>query len=192
VVVAVNRAGVAVLTAGLLAVACDEVAKAGPGGVVQASDYLDGVERATWRDNEDTGDLDDSRVLRGETDAEGRMEIRRGQRFADGTAEGSLTWGQEGEDIVLAAWTWGDEGGTEATVLTRDGSIPGDVVDNGEGRCTVASEEGLETYYGRFDYAISSTCEGAAAPDGVYWFAQGVGLVKADTSVFFLDFVSPN
>jgi hypothetical protein len=25
----------------------------------------------------------------------------------------------------------------------------------------------------------------------VYWFAPGVGLVKADTSVFFLDLVSP-
>lgn len=176
----------------LFALACEEVAPAGPGGAVVASDYLEGVESATWRDNEDTGDLDDTTVLRGEVDDAGVMEVRRGKRFVEGEPVGSLTFSSEGEDLVLAAWSWGSDTSAEPTYLARNSSLPGDKIDNGEGSCTLESSEGLETYFGTFDYAISSTCEGAPAPDGVYWFAPGVGLVKADTTAFYLDLVAPH
>lgn len=175
-----------------VAMACDEVAPAGPGGAVVASDYLDGVESATWRDNEDTGDLDDATVLRGQLNDAGVMEVRRGKRFVEGEPVGSFAFSSEGEDLTLSAWTWGGEGSDEPTFLARASSLPGDKIENGAGSCTLESSEGLETYFGTFDFAISSTCEGAPAPDGVYWFAPGVGLVKADTTVFFLDLVSPH
>lgn len=170
---------------------CDEVAAAGPGGAVVAGDFLDGVESATWRDHDDTGDLDDTTVIRGVVNEEGTMELRRGRRFVEGTPVGSFAFAPDGNDLVLEAWSWGDDGSEEPTYLARDSSIPGDRIENGEGSCLLESAEGLETYFGTFDYAISSTCEGASAPDGVYWFAPGVGLVKADTSVFYLDLVSP-
>ena len=157
---------------------CDEVAAAGPGGAVVAGDFLDGVESATT-------------VIRGVVNEEGTMELRRGRRFVEGTPVGSFAFAPDGNDLVLEAWSWGEDGSGEPTYLARDSSIPGDRIENGEGSCLLESAEGLETYFGTFDYAISSTCEGAAAPDGVYWFAPGVGLVKADTSVFFLDLVSP-
>ena len=179
------------LAAGLL-IGCEVDAAAGPGGVVQASDYLEGVSSATWRESEDTGDLDDAAVLRGVVDEAGAMEIRRGQRFADGEPVGSLAFSPDGEDLVLSAWSWGAEGSDEPTYLARDGSFPGDTIESGDGACLLESSQGLETYFGTFDFAISSTCEGAAAPDGVYWFAPGVGLVKAETTVFFLDLVSPH
>ncbi len=183
-----TRAGVALL----FAAGCDGIPLGGAGGVVSASDYLEGVESATWRDNEDTGDLDDTTVLRGVVDDEGVMEVRRGKRFVEGEAVGSFTFSPEGEDLVLAAWSWGSDGSDKPTYFSRDGSLPGEEVKQDEGSCLLESTEALETYFGTFDFAISSTCEGAPAPDGVYWFAPGVGLVKADTTVFFLDLVAPH
>lgn len=182
----------------LLAAACDEDPNAGGGGAFAISEYFAGATAWTWRDpsgDADSGDtavtLDDAALLRAEMGDDGVMEVRRGARFADGTKVGSLTWDPVATDLVLAAWSWGSDGSGDSTFLARNGGLPGETVANLQGSCVADTADGLETYYGTFEYALVCTCTGTHSPDGSYWFAKGFGLVKADTTEFSLDLVAP-
>ena len=175
----------------LLLVGCDGAATSGAGGAFDIAQYFDGAEAWTWRDDGDTGDVDDATVLRAERDADDVITVKRGARFANGDKMGTFTFDLGATDLVLGAWTWDGEGDLDATILAREGALPGDIVTNLKGSCVADSVTDLVTHYGTFDYALRSVCEGTPAPAGTYWFAKGFGLVKADTDRFTLDLVAP-
>ncbi|MBM4392952.1 MAG: hypothetical protein FJ090_17640 [Deltaproteobacteria bacterium] len=172
---------------------CDDPAASGAGGINSTTFLAFDLAAAwTWRDDGDTGlVLDDETLLHGRMDADGRVEVRRGARYALGSVAGLFTWKLDTEDIVLAAWQWGDEGSDTPTVLAVGGSEDGQVASNGEGACTPQRYESLPTSYGEFPDVLACVCVNTAAPDGTYWFAENFGLVKTDTSPFDLDLVAP-
>ncbi|MBM4368951.1 MAG: hypothetical protein FJ102_22235, partial [Deltaproteobacteria bacterium] len=71
----------------LVLLACDDPAATGVGGI-NSSTFLapDLAVAWTWRDDGDTGVvLDDESLLRGRLDEDGRVEVRRGARYASGS-----------------------------------------------------------------------------------------------------------
>lgn len=171
--------------------ACEGTDPVGGGGTFSLAQYFDGAAAWTWRDDGETGDVDDSRVLRGEIDEEGTIEVRRGARFADGEPVGWLRFLMGTTDLVLDSWEWGDAGSSSATILARGGAQSGDIVTNLEGSCVATAADDVETSYGTFPEALASDCRGTPAPDGAWWFAPGFGPVHVETEVITLDLVAP-
>lgn len=170
---------------------CDALDPVGGGGTFSLEQYFEGAEAWTWRDDGDTGDVDDAAVLRGELDEDGTLEVRRGARFDDGEPVGWLRWDLAATDLVLDSWAWGDAGSDAATILARAGGQSGDVVTNLQGTCVGTSAPDLATSYGTFRESLASDCRGTAAPDGAWWFAPGFGPVRVETEVIVLDLVAP-
>lgn len=177
--------------AAVLLIGCEGLDSAAGGGAFSLDQYFEGATAWTWRDELDTGEVDDATVLRGELDEEGSVAVRRGARYADGVAVGVLRWDLSAADLVLSSWAWGDADDDAATIFAREGGASGDTVTNLKGSCVAEAVDELETRYGTFDRALASTCTGTAAPEGTWWFAPGYGLVRVETDVITLDLVAP-
>lgn len=175
----------------LVLAGCGDADPLGGGGTFSLAQYFDGATAWTWRDDGDTGDVDDSEVLRGEIDEEGTIEVRRGSRYADGVPVGRLSFLLDTSDMVLASWEWGDAGSGSATILARGGGTSGDVIANVEGSCLATASPDRETSYGTFGETLRSDCTGTNLPDGAWWFAPGFGPVRVETEVITLDLVAP-
>ncbi|GDX83533.1 hypothetical protein LBMAG42_53440 [Deltaproteobacteria bacterium] len=171
--------------------ACDPDAAAGEGGAFVIAEYFTGVDSWTWRDDGDTGIVDDSTVLRGEMDEEGTVSVRRGARYVDGDEVGELRWDLTATDLILSSWAWLDDSSGSSTIFARNAGLSGDIVTNLQGACVSESISDFETSYGTFDYALHAICDGTPAPSGEYWFAKGFGLVRAQADPIVLDLVAP-
>lgn len=171
--------------------ACGDADPVGGGGTFSLGQYFEGVTAWTWRDDGGADDVDDASVLRGEMDEDGRIEVRRGARYADGVPVGWMKWDLGTVDLVLDSWAWGDESSGSATILARGGGQSGDVIANLEGSCIATAAPDLETSYGTFGESLQSDCSGTNAPDGAWWFAPGFGPVRVETATVTLDLVAP-
>lgn len=176
---------------GIGLVSCDAGAEGGEGGAFVIAEYFVGVDSWTWRDDGDTGIVDDATVLRGEMDEEGTVSVRRGARYVDGDDVGELNWDLTATDLILTSWSWLDDGSGSATIFARNAGLSGDIVTNLQGACVSESISDFVTSYGTFDYALHAICDGTPAPKGEYWFAKGFGLVRAQADPIVLDLVAP-
>lgn len=177
--------------AGAVLSGCEGLDSAGGGGAFDIDQYFEGTASWTFRDDGDTGDVDDSQVLRGQLDEDGTMEVRRGTRYAEGEKVGSFRWDLTATDLVLSGWSWGSEGSDTATFFARGGAHSGDSVGNLQGDCVAESVADVSTHYGTFDHALASTCVDTPAPSGTWWFAPGFGLVRLESDIVTLDLVAP-
>ncbi len=172
-------------------VGCDAAGAAGVGGAFVTANYFLETEAWTWRDDGDTGSVDDATVLRGELSEEGEVEVRRGSRFVDGDAVGGFVWDLTATDLLLTSWDWSGEGSGSSTIFARNGGRSGDVVTNLQGSCVTDIVSDFATSYGVFDFVLRATCDGTPAPSGEYWFAEGFGLVSANADPIVMDLVAP-
>lgn len=170
---------------------CGDEALGGEGGAFVTAEYFVGVDSWTWRDDGDTGIVDDATVLRGEMDEEGNVSVRRGARFVDADEVGVLDWDLTATDLVLTSWSWLGDGSGSSTIFARNAGLSGDIVTNLQGSCVSESISDFATSYGTFDYALHATCDGTPAPSGEYWFAKGFGLIRAQADPIVLDLVAP-
>ena len=151
---------------------------------------LDGEGAWTWRDDEAQTPPDEDTLLHGRDMGQGRIELRRGPRWADAAVIGDITFSVE-DGIVLEGLALDDISMGAARPLAPALVEEGAVVSDGSWRCTVGLEEEVETFYAVFDQTLVSTCEGNQLPAGTWVFAEDMGLVAVFAGNRTLDLVAP-
>lgn len=172
-------------------VACGDGAKTST-GEKYAENWLplDGEGAWTWRDDGADTEPDEQTLLHGRDMGEGRIEIRRGPRWADADVVGGLRFstdqGLRLQALDLAGISLGEER-LLAPALVENGSV----VAQGSWRCDVTLGDEIDTFYALFDRTLVSTCEGNQLPGGTWVFAEELGLVAIVSETTTLDLVAP-
>ncbi|MEC7946690.1 MAG: hypothetical protein VX265_03920 [Myxococcota bacterium] len=152
---------------------------------------LDGEGAWTWRDDGADTAPDERTLLHGRDMGQGRIEIRRGARWADADIVGGLRFstadGLELRAMDLAGRNLGGRPRLLAPALVEEGAV----VSDGSWRCDVTIDEEIDTFYALFDRTLVSTCEGNQLPGGTWVFAEGMGLVAIISGSTTLDLVAP-
>ena len=151
---------------------------------------LDGEGAWTWREDNAETPPDEATLLHGRDMGQGRIELRRGPRWADADVVGGISFSVD-DGIVLEALSLDDFSMGAARPLAPAFVDEGSVVTDGSWRCTVALDEEIETFYAVFDQTLVSTCEGNQLPAGMWVFAEGMGLVAVFAGNRTLDLVAP-
>ena len=149
-----------------------------------------------YRDDDSDEDPDEEQLLRAQDVGEGRLELRRGSRWADAEPAGHIAWTTERGELWLSSWelpdgTEGAGGFRMADADPEDGELT-----SGDGgwRCDLTrQEDGQETWYGTFEGALIIDCVGGNdGLGGRYAFGVGAGLVYLETEDgYLLDLVAP-
>ena len=191
----------------LLLLACTgEDSAAGPrlDGILSAQDYaiLDAGTTWIYRDDGEDGVPDEETLLRAQAISAGVVGLRRGQRRADATEVGTLTWGVA-DDGALSLQAWALPDGTQGAASSGAGLplLSAEVEDgtqvsseDGGWTCTItATAEGVETYYGSFGDVLLADCTGAGGLPGRYAFARDIGLIALEVADggYALELVAP-
>ena len=155
-------------------------------------DYDGMVEENTWvyRDDGDTGMVDESTLLQSKVVSEGVVEFRRGARWADAAPVGDMVWDLSSG---LALTSWSLFGGGSGNYLLSDfDPEAGEVYSDGSWSCAVSIPSEQSTWYGTFQDVITVSCEDGGVLEGRYVFARDVGLVRLElTSGQGLNLVAP-
>lgn len=151
---------------------------------------LDGEGAWTWRDDGADTAPDEQTLLHGRDMGQGRIEIRRGPRWADADVVGGVTFSTE-QGLRLEAMELAGESLGDARLLAPALVEQGSVVSQGAWRCDVTIDEEIETFYALFDRTLVSTCEGNRLPAGTWVFAEDMGLVAIISETTTLDLVAP-
>lgn len=161
--------------------ACGDGLGTGPGSSSELliADYDGLTDGSAWvyRDDMDTGDVDEERLLRTQYMGEGVVEFRRGTRWADAYTVGEIVWDLS-EGLTLSSWSVFTVGSGDYLVSDFNPEL-GEVYSDGEWSCTVdRPAEGVSTWYGVFEDTFAFDCEGGQILAGRYVFARDVGLVR--------------
>ena len=185
-----SRGGVGLLSL-LVCAACGDGTQTSNGDK-ESIDWLplDGEGAWTWRDDGAETAPDEETLLHGRDVGEGRIEIRRGPRWADADVVGAIEFGTA-DGIRLKAFSLDDISMGRARPLAPAVVEDGAVVSDGNWRCEVTLGEEIETFYAVFDQTLVSTCEGNQLPAGQWVFAEGMGLVAVFSTNRSLDAVAP-
>lgn len=172
-------------------VACGDGAKTATGEQAVSNWLpLDGEGAWTWRDDGADTAPDEATLLHGRDVGQGRIEIRRGPRWADADVVGGISFstdqGLRLKAMELAGVSVGEER-LLAPALVEQGSV----VAQGSWRCDVSIDEEIETFYAVFDRTLVSTCEGNQLPAGTWVFAEDMGLVAIISNTTTLELVAP-
>lgn len=151
---------------------------------------LDGGGAWTWRDDGADTAPDEQTLLHGRDVGEGRIEIRRGPRWADAAVVGGFTFSTSA-GLRLEALELAGIRTEEPRLLAPAVVEQGAAVSQGAWRCEIAIDEEIETFYARFDRTLVSTCEGNQLPAGTWVFAEDMGLVAVFSETTTLDLVAP-
>jgi len=139
---------------------------------------------ASWiyRDDQEEAEPDESTLLRAQLDGD-TLALRRGVRWADASAVGSLSW-DASDGLTLVGWQLpsGDSGSGSVRITDE-------YIDSGEGCALSVPEDGHETYHGRFEDVLVFDCDGDLP--GRFVFALGIGLVWLEAPDDTLDLVAP-
>ena len=154
-------------------------------------------EGATWtyRDDsagwDDTGyELDEGALIKASHLGEGRIELRRGLRWADGDSIGEIQI-SDADGLRLESWSLSFGSGNGDYPFSEAQIVSGDSI-SADWDCTILRPEGgISTYYANYENAFSFQCENGGLA-GTWSFAFGVGLVRFEgDSGDVLELVAP-
>lgn len=164
-----------------LLIACGGGGEAAEDGIpVEAYSGLGDDASWVFRDDGAEDEPVEEDLLRAHHLGDGVVEFRRGIRWADGVAEGTMTWGSPGGVVKVVVDFGALEG--ERPLVNLEG-VPAS-------GCAVKHPAEVETFYAVFDDAMVVTCEGGDVP-GAWSFARGVGLVRMEAEGVTIDLVAP-
>jgi hypothetical protein len=121
---------------------------------------------------------------------EGRVEFRRGVRWADGDDEGWMVWGTQG-GISLESWSFHGFSGDESLPMTRGSQESGTSVGIQGWSCTLNLLPEIVTYYATYEHPIEIDCSGSKGIPGRWYLVRDFGLVLLESDAFTLDIVAP-
>lgn len=154
-------------------------------------------EEATWtyRDDggtwEDTGyELNEESLVKAVHLGEGKIELRRGLRWADGELMGEIELSDEA-GLRLESWGLPFGSGEGDYPFSSAQIVSGETV-SGDWDCSILREEaGVSTYYAHYENVFSFQCSGGGLV-GTWSFAHGIGLVRFEgDDGNFLELVAP-
>ncbi len=154
-------------------------------------------EGATWtyRDDgvgwDDTGyDLDDGTLIKASHLGEGRIELRRGLRWADGESIGEIQI-SDTDGLKLEGWNLSSGSGNGDYPFSEAQIVSGETI-SGDWDCAISRpEEGISTYYADYENAFSFQCNNGGLA-GTWSFALDVGLIRFEgDNGDFLELVAP-
>lgn len=154
-------------------------------------------EGATWtyRDDgsswEDTGfALSEESLIKASHIGEGKIEFRRGLRWADSELMGELQI-SDSAGLRLESWSL-PFGSGEGDFPFSDAQIVDGETVSGDWDCLIQrAEGGISTYYATYENVFSFQCEDGGL-EGTWSFAYEIGLVRFEgTGGDFLELVAP-
>lgn len=163
---------------------------------VNIAEYTGLTDDASWiyRDSgwnmEDPDYLDENSLLRAEHVGEGRVEFRRGLRWADGTPYGFLQFDMT-DGFALTEWNIQGTSG-DGWYPFSGSSIDVNTPSSGDWSCTATEPvDPVATYYASFEQAYVFDCTGGGL-EGQWVFAYDFGLVHyMSLDGMGLDLVAP-
>ncbi len=148
---------------------------------------------AAWSYRDD-GVLDeppeDGQLLRARYVGNGVLDLRRGTRWADSSRTAEIGFFLD-DVFSIIDWSLGPYEGSGDLPLGKSKLIEGDTVDEGDWSCVTNRKIVVETYYGIFPDVIQFECEGSSGPEGLWTFANGLGLVAYEGPEYSLSLVAP-
>lgn len=137
----------------------------------------------------ETPELDEDQLIIAHHLGEGRVELRRGSRWADAFPYGELGW-DSSDGLALTEWSLPISSGTGNYPLAPY-NLETEVSTSGDWSCSGKETELLETWYGTFDTGYVFDCAGGGL-EGQFAFAFEFGLVWFEaTDGYRLELVAP-
>ena len=155
------------------------------------------VEGATWtyRDDggvwDDTGyELEEEALIKAVHIGDGKIEFRRGLRWADGAYYGELELSDQ-DGLRLVSWRMPFGDGEGDYPFSGPQLIEGETV-SGDWDCLIERPEGgISTYYAVYENSFSFQCSNGGL-EGSWSFAYEIGLVRfASNNGDFLELSAP-
>ena len=145
----------------------------------------------TYRDDmpADSELLPDEAMLMLAQNDGGTMNFRRGSRWIEASAAGSLEWSLE-DGISLLSWDFPGLSGTGPIALSSAEPEEGDVMEEGDWSCVLNRPESMWTWYAEFDDVLYFACTSSSQTFNIF-FGKRAGLIQLSTDNYELDLVAP-
>ena len=145
----------------------------------------------TYRDDGETETSpDNDRLIRSRHVGGGELDFRRGSRWADAEAAGSVRFAQS-DRVRIVSWNLNGVTGSGDFPLGRNKPKEGDELTADGWMCVVDIPASIETYYGTYTEVLSFLCDGDDGPTGDWHFAKDVGLVAYEGDDYSMSLVAP-
>ena len=178
----------------LMTVACSAPKSEQVYSEVDIDDYTGlNTDGLSWTYRDD-GDMESSPdkdgLLRSRHVGGGKLDLRRGSRWADGDSAGVVRFSQS-DRVRIVEWSLNGSSGSGDFPLGTNKPKEGDEATTDDWLCVVERPESVETYYGTYSDVLSFLCEGDDGPAGDWHFAKDVGLVSFEGDEYSLSLVAP-
>ncbi len=119
------------------------------------------------------------------------VELRKGARWFDASAYGSLEWRLE-EGLFLDSWTLDGASSSGSYPIASAEPFDNATVSDGSWSCTTEVLDELWTWYATYERVLQTSCSGdEGTPSGVYTFAEKAGLIALEQRDRQLFLVAP-
>jgi hypothetical protein len=119
------------------------------------------------------------------------VELRKGARWFDASAYGSLEWRLE-EGLFLDSWSLDGASGSGSYPIAAAEPFDNVTVSDGNWSCTAEVLDELWTWYATYERVLQISCSGGeGGPKGVYTFAEKSGLIALEQGDQQLYLVAP-